>query len=80
MTPTTDLNRPFSEAGLSAPTRAALPEPTHLFSHLPDGLLLITAQGEIRLLNERCCTLWPLPGGVAAWQGRPAAELLAHAT
>ena len=79
MTLTTDFTRPFSEAGLPEPAPAALPGLAHLLSYLPDGLLLVTTQGEIRLLNERCCTLWPLPGGVAAWQGRPAAELLAQA-
>jgi PAS domain S-box-containing protein len=81
MTATFRPTIPFSKPALAAPlSPVALTELSHLLAYLPDGLLLVTAEGEIRLLNERYCILWPLPGGVAAWQGRPAAELLAYAT
>ena len=46
-----------------------------LLAHLPDGALLLAADGTVQLVNARFLALWPLPDAPPAWSGRPVAEL-----
>ncbi len=64
---------------LAPATEAITPQARLLLDLLPEGLMLLGADGCVEVLSQRFFTLHGLPDAPAIWLGQPAEKLLAHA-